>query len=80
LEFSRCDLFLRPGGEIPVKKWQDVIDEKLPGIGPVDDKFRQLVKRESNRYRGSIRLSIGRFYTDKEFTARKQKNARMKLP
>jgi hypothetical protein len=63
-----------------VKKWQDVIDDKLPGIGTVDDKFRQRVKKESNRYRGSIRLSTGRFYTDDEFTARKQKIARMKLP
>lgn len=48
------------------------IDKNFPDYGPISNLTRSVTKGESPRFRGSIRLSTGAFWTDEEFRQLKE--------
>lgn len=40
-----------------------VLNEELPAIQPVTATTIEVTKREANRFRGSVRIARGEFYT-----------------
>jgi hypothetical protein len=50
-----------------IKDWSELIDTDFPPIGPITEKTREQTYREASRFRGSVRISTGRFWTDEEF-------------
>lgn len=59
--------------------WKKVIDASIPPI-VVTEEVREETKRESGRFRGSMRISQGLFYTDKEYAEMRQEELKHKLP
>ena len=49
-----------------LRGWQDVIEVPFPQLGPVTEETRQAVQEDAERFRGSVRLRMGQFYTDAE--------------
>jgi len=39
----------------------------------VDENARELTKSLANRFRGGVRISLGKFYTDEEWESRRKK-------
>lgn len=65
---------------MPVKEWFEVIDTDLARHVPITEKTRELAKEEAFRFRGSVRVSTGRFSTDAEYEERKQRVMSTPLP
>lgn len=49
-----------------------LIDADMPPIGPITENVREITKKNASRFRGSVRLSTGRIWTDEEFEARRK--------
>lgn len=47
--------------------WKELIGVDLPKDKPITEETRTLTKNESSRFRGSVRLSTGRIWTEKEY-------------
>jgi hypothetical protein len=60
--------------------WSDVIGRDLPEQPPITEEIRQQTIRESKRFRGSVRLSIGRFWTEEEYSQWRNKVMNTPLP
>ena len=58
----------------------NVLDERLPLLGKVTLDTIAETKRLNSRFRGSVRVSTGRVYTDDEFQARRKRVLNTKLP
>lgn len=65
-----------------MKSWDVMVlvDKDFPKIRPVTGTVRERIKEQSILYRGSVRLSTGRFLTDEEYLARRIKILEMQLP
>jgi len=49
------------------ENWTDLIDKDWPEVGPITEETRAESQREAVRYRGSVRVSTGRIWTDREY-------------
>lgn len=66
---------LTPGTD----EWSRVVDTDLPKTR-VTAKSREVSLSNSRRYRGSVRVSMGRFMTDDEYETRRKNEMRKPLP
>jgi hypothetical protein len=62
------------------KDFNRLVDSDFPDPGPVTDKTREITRREADRFRGSVRLSLGKFWTDKEYEEYRKKVLNTPLP
>ena len=53
-------------------KWESVIDREVPTSGKITDEIRKTVVAQAERYRGSVRIATGHFYTDEEYELRRR--------
>ncbi len=47
--------------------WKNLIDKPFPDIGPITDDIREQTTKYIHRIRGSVRIALGRFFTDEEY-------------
>jgi hypothetical protein len=57
-----------------------VIDSPLPVSKEVTSKTREDTVKESRRFRGSVRISCGKFWSDKEFESYRERILSTPLP
>lgn len=62
------------------KSLKSVIDRSPPVPKKVTKKTREKTMIEADRFRGSVRISSGKFYTDEEFEDRKRRVFNTPLP
>lgn len=60
--------------------WQAVIERDMPEQPKITEDIREQTKDHSDRFRGSVRLSAGRFWTDAEYQQRRTKVLSTQLP
>ena len=61
-------------------QWKKLIDTDLPPMGSITDVSRENTKRYAVKYRGSVRISLGRFLTDEEYENHRKKSLAKPLP
>jgi len=59
---------------------RSVIDVPLPVPKKVTAKSKEHTIKESHRFRGSVRIACGKFYTDEEFESRRKRILSTPLP
>jgi hypothetical protein len=62
------------------KKLLAVIDADPPRIGEITPEVRKRAVEYSSHYRGSVRLALGRFWTDKEYDEYRKAVLAKRLP
>ena len=67
-------------GYMDKEEFNRIVDENLPDSGPITEEDRLLTKKEGNRFRGALRLSLGRFWIDKEYNDYRDKVLATPLP
>ncbi len=60
--------------------WRDVLTSDFPSAKPVTQKTVDLVLKEGRRFRGSMRVSTGRIWTDRDFEQFRAKVLNTPLP
>lgn len=65
---------------LKLKRFNEVIAKEYQDITPKSDINREKAKMFSGRFRGSVRLSRGLYYTAQEFKEWADKVRRIKLP
>jgi hypothetical protein len=60
--------------------WREVIDKDFPEMGEVTPETLEEIEREGHRYRGGVRLSTKRVWTDAEYEERRRKVLAEPLP
>jgi hypothetical protein len=60
--------------------WRELIEKDFPKSGKITEETRNHTVREARRFRGSVRVSVGRFPTDAEYEERRKKILNKKLP
>jgi len=60
--------------------WVDWIDVDFPERGPITQKTVEETKRLSSKFRGNVRISTGRIYTDEEYQRYRQRVLGTPLP
>jgi hypothetical protein len=60
--------------------WKKLIDVDMPRMGPITDTVRVRTQEEAARFRGNVRISTGRFYTDDELLRRRARALATPLP
>ncbi len=80
-------MFLNPKAEqliinlLGLNTIDDIIDTPFSDTHPPkNDQERTKAMRYSNRYRGSVRLTQGLFYTEQELESKREKALNSKLP
>jgi len=63
-----------------LKRWQDVLTDDFPTAKPVTQKAVDLALKEGRRFRGSMRVSTGRMWTDRDFERFRAKVLNTPLP
>lgn len=63
-----------------LKKWKDVLYLDVPDQGPVTEKSIECALIQTRRHRGSVRVSLGRIWTDKDFERRRTSVLATPLP
>ena len=63
-----------------LKDWREVLTADLPGVVPVTRKTVEMVREQSRRYRGGMRISSGRIWTDADYEKRRAKILATPLP
>ena len=63
-----------------LKNLSDIIDAKLPLPDKITEKTKEVTRKESHRFRGSVRICLGKFYTTKEFEDRRKRVINTPLP
>ncbi|MBI4778126.1 hypothetical protein HY792_04325 [Candidatus Desantisbacteria bacterium] len=58
----------------------ELIEKDFPSMGSITEEVRKQVVNESYRYRGSVRISTGRFWTTKEYEENRKRVYSTKLP
>ncbi len=61
-------------------KFIKLINTDFPDMKPITENTKKDVINNSNSYRGSVRLSTGRFFTDSEYQKKKEKVLSTPLP
>ena len=59
---------------------RDVLDDESLDDQPVTEAALREIEKNAGKYRGSVRLAIGRIYTDQEFEQRRQRVLAQPLP
>ena len=65
---------------LKLKRFNEVLEREYQDITPKSDINREEAKMFSGRFRGSVRLSRGLYYTAQEFKEWVDKVRRIKLP
>ena len=60
--------------------WEELINVDFPEAPHITEEARELTKRESNRFRGSVRMSLGEFWTEEEYEQFREKVLNTPLP
>lgn len=63
-----------------LKGWRDVLTSDFPSAKPVTQKTVDLALQEGRRFRGSMRVSTGRIWTDRAFERFRAKVLNTPLP
>ncbi len=63
-----------------LKDWREVITTDFPKAGLITDRTIGMVKSESHRFRGGMRISTSRIWTDKEYEDYRSKVLKTPLP
>ena len=63
-----------------LKDWHDVLTSDFPSATPVTRKTVDLALKEGRRFRGSMRVSTGRIWTDRAFERFRAKVLNTPLP
>jgi len=58
----------------------DPLDKKMPDRGPITKEVINCILNEASRFRGGVRLSIGRVWTNKEYDERRKRILNTPLP
>lgn len=57
-----------------------IVDTDFPDMAPITEETREQTKRESLRYRGGVRISTGRFWTNEEYKEYREKVLQKAIP
>ena len=49
------------------ENWVEMIDVDPPKLAPVTEQTREITVRESQNFRGSVRIALADFYTAEEY-------------
>ncbi|MGB0745275.1 MAG: hypothetical protein ACPGSB_12190 [Opitutales bacterium] len=60
--------------------WQDLVRVDFPKLGVIDEKTVARINRHSTRFRGGVRISHGRIWTDREYNERRERVLNTPLP
>jgi hypothetical protein len=63
-----------------LKEWRNVLTTDFPSAKPVTQKTVDLALKEGRRFRGSMRVSTGRIWTDQAFERFRAKVLNTPLP
>jgi hypothetical protein len=61
-------------------EWREVIGRNMPEQPKITEEIRQHTIKQSARFRGSVRLSTGTFWTDEEYQRRRTEVLNTPLP
>ena len=56
------------------------IDRDYPKIGPITKETVECTSRLSFRFRGNVRMAMGRIITDQEYEQRRDRAMKLRLP
>ncbi len=54
------------------KGLKNIIESAYPDFTPVTNATKRINEKNSSRFRGSVRMSTGRFYTDADYEAKRK--------
>jgi hypothetical protein len=60
--------------------WVKLINVDPPSMNPISDASRENTKKYALKFRGAVRVSLGKFSTDAEHEARRIKSLNTPLP
>jgi hypothetical protein len=60
--------------------WREVVERDMPEQAKITESVRDETIKESARFRGSVRLSTGAFWTDEEYRVTRKKILETPLP
>ena len=63
-----------------LKPWKEAIDDEMPPMGPITEETRKQTLEQAARYRGGVRVSTGRFWTDADYEKYRNEVLSRKLP
>ena len=63
-----------------LKTWREVLDCDFPAAEEITSDTVNLTKNESHRFRGSVRVSTGRIWTDKDYAEHRKRILETPLP
>jgi hypothetical protein len=63
-----------------VREWSEVLYSAFPALGEITDAARETTRLHSQRFRGSMRMSTGRFYTTDEYNQKRKEVLAKRLP
>lgn len=61
-------------------KWTELIDKDMPAFGPITKEVVDGIKKTRGRFRGSVRISQGKIFTDEEYEAWRKRVLKTALP
>lgn len=73
-------LVLGVGTKVESALISELIDKDFPNFQPVTENIREVVKVNSMRHRGSVRICNGLFWTEEEYQSRRDKVLATPLP
>lgn len=68
------------GNTMVANDWKNAIKRNLPKIGPITNKTISCTLENAGRFRGAVRASMGRIWTNKDFEARRKRVLNTRLP
>ncbi|MGO8766362.1 MAG: hypothetical protein ACLQSR_14645 [Limisphaerales bacterium] len=63
-----------------IKRWDEVVGLDMPEQSAITEEVRAETLKEASRFRGSVRLVTGHFWTDEEYTRERKKVLNTPLP
>ncbi len=57
-----------------------LIDRDFPDFTPINDNTIEVAKNESLRYRGSVRIATGKFWTNEQYEKNRERVLSSQLP
>lgn len=60
--------------------WRDVVDKELPDTSVITSEMREDTIDNSSRFRGSVRLAMGLFFTTEEYERKRKRILETPLP
>jgi hypothetical protein len=56
------------------------LDKDYPPMGPITNETVECTARLSSRFRGNVRMAMGKIITDEEYERRREKAMNLRLP